>query len=157
MLFFKINFTQHDYDTSYDRLFHAETGFNSKLHRDDRQHTVGLDMHAEVSLFCLFIYFVIILLKKTWVYGFIFLSLFTNVRRGFGICYTKNCLFALGLIFSEYSDIAEWLDVYVYGLQLLIRETTFDLFIEMRFKRFWDDQIYKRLNLSTRFYIIIYL
>ena len=34
----------------YDRMFHAEEGYNSKLHRDDRQHTVGLDFLSEVRI-----------------------------------------------------------------------------------------------------------
>jgi len=31
----------------YDRMFHADMDYNGKLHRDDRQHTVGLDIQHE--------------------------------------------------------------------------------------------------------------
>ena len=31
----------------YDRMFHIDGGYDGKLHRDDRQHTVGLDMQHE--------------------------------------------------------------------------------------------------------------
>ena len=40
---------QHSPSSTYDRLFHVKTGYQSKLHRDDREHTVGLDVHGEVS------------------------------------------------------------------------------------------------------------
>ncbi len=33
--------------SSYDRTFHVEEGFCSKLKRDDLQHTQGLNVHAE--------------------------------------------------------------------------------------------------------------
>ena len=38
---------KHEHVFNYDRMFHQEEGYNSKLHRDDRQHTVGLDIQAE--------------------------------------------------------------------------------------------------------------
>jgi len=33
--------------STYDRTFHVEEGYSSKLKRDDLQHTQGLDVHAE--------------------------------------------------------------------------------------------------------------
>ncbi|XP_020614834.1 uncharacterized protein C5orf49 homolog [Orbicella faveolata] len=38
---------QHDRISNYDRTFHVKTGYCSKLHRDDRVHTRGLNVHAE--------------------------------------------------------------------------------------------------------------
>ncbi|XP_015749268.1 PREDICTED: uncharacterized protein C5orf49 homolog [Acropora digitifera] len=38
---------QHDKVSNYDRTFHIKTGFCSKLHRDDREHTRGLNVNAE--------------------------------------------------------------------------------------------------------------
>ncbi|XP_033103180.1 uncharacterized protein C5orf49 homolog [Anneissia japonica] len=35
--------------STYDRLFHAEEGFHSKIHRDDRQHTMNLNVYSEES------------------------------------------------------------------------------------------------------------
>jgi len=37
--------------STYDRLFHMESGYNNKLHRDDREHAKsrGLKVHDEVS------------------------------------------------------------------------------------------------------------
>ncbi|XP_014674976.1 PREDICTED: uncharacterized protein LOC106815060 [Priapulus caudatus] len=36
--------------STYDRMFHVQQDYNSKLHRDDRQHTVGLNVHAEETV-----------------------------------------------------------------------------------------------------------
>ncbi|XP_072037638.1 uncharacterized protein [Amphiura filiformis] len=41
------NNKEHSPSSTYDRLFHVKTGYQSKLHRDDREHTVGLDVHGE--------------------------------------------------------------------------------------------------------------
>ncbi|XP_068714802.1 cilia- and flagella-associated protein 90-like [Montipora foliosa] len=38
---------QHEKVSNYDRTFHIKTGFSSKLHRDDREHTRGLNVNAE--------------------------------------------------------------------------------------------------------------
>ncbi|KAJ7374665.1 hypothetical protein OS493_005006 [Desmophyllum pertusum] len=38
---------QHDRVSNYDRTFHLKTGYCSKLHRDDREHTRGLNVNAE--------------------------------------------------------------------------------------------------------------
>jgi hypothetical protein len=38
---------QHSATSTYDRMFHIKEGYCSKLHRDDRQHTRGLDVHSE--------------------------------------------------------------------------------------------------------------
>ncbi|XP_038045043.1 uncharacterized protein C5orf49-like [Patiria miniata] len=35
--------------STYDRLFHVKEGYESKLHRDDREHTIGLNVHEEES------------------------------------------------------------------------------------------------------------
>ena len=43
-----LSFIQHDKVSNYDRTFHIKTGFCSKLHRDDREHTRGLNVNAEV-------------------------------------------------------------------------------------------------------------
>ena len=40
---------QHDRVSNYDRTFHVKTDYCSKLHRDDRVHTRGLNVNAEVS------------------------------------------------------------------------------------------------------------
>ncbi|XP_002739140.1 cilia- and flagella-associated protein 90-like [Saccoglossus kowalevskii] len=33
--------------STYDRLFHVKNELHSKLHRDDREHAIGLNVHAE--------------------------------------------------------------------------------------------------------------
>ncbi|KAK2162179.1 hypothetical protein LSH36_102g03004 [Paralvinella palmiformis] len=38
---------QHKEVHIFDRLFHPNDGYNMKLHRDDREHTMGLDISAE--------------------------------------------------------------------------------------------------------------
>ncbi|PIK62537.1 hypothetical protein BSL78_00543 [Apostichopus japonicus] len=40
---------QHQPNSTYDRLFHVKQGYQCKLHRDDREHTIGLDVHGEES------------------------------------------------------------------------------------------------------------
>lgn len=45
----KLYFLQHDRVSNYDRTFHVKTDYCSKLHRDDRVHTRGLNVNAEVS------------------------------------------------------------------------------------------------------------
>ena len=40
---------QHKTESTYDRMFHVKEGYNSKLHRDDREHTQNLDVHSEVQ------------------------------------------------------------------------------------------------------------
>ncbi|XP_065827445.1 cilia- and flagella-associated protein 90-like [Oscarella lobularis] len=37
----------HKTESTYDRMFHVKEGYNSKLHRDDREHTQNLDVHSE--------------------------------------------------------------------------------------------------------------
>ena len=47
----KISFSssfQHEPNSTYDRLFHVKHGYQSKIHRDDREHTRGLNVHDEV-------------------------------------------------------------------------------------------------------------
>ncbi|CAH1269750.1 C5orf49 [Branchiostoma lanceolatum] len=41
------NNKEHQEKGAYERLFNQESDYNSKLHRDDRQHTVGLNVHKE--------------------------------------------------------------------------------------------------------------
>ncbi|KAJ8024781.1 hypothetical protein HOLleu_34790 [Holothuria leucospilota] len=41
------NKKQHGSSSTYDRLFHVKEGYQCKLHRDDREHTIGLDVHGE--------------------------------------------------------------------------------------------------------------
>ncbi|XP_022109202.1 uncharacterized protein C5orf49 homolog [Acanthaster planci] len=36
-------------NSTYDRLFHVKEGYESKLHRDDREHTIGLNVNEEES------------------------------------------------------------------------------------------------------------
>ncbi|XP_071803311.1 cilia- and flagella-associated protein 90-like [Asterias amurensis] len=43
------NNKEHGPNSTYDRLFHVRVGFESKLHRDDREHTIGLNVHQEES------------------------------------------------------------------------------------------------------------
>ena len=47
--FINLYFLQHDKVSNYDRTFHVKTDYCSKLHRDDRVHTRGLNVNAEVS------------------------------------------------------------------------------------------------------------
>ena len=41
------NNKQHAVSSTYDRQFHVKHGYHSKLRRDDREHTLGLNVHAE--------------------------------------------------------------------------------------------------------------
>ncbi|XP_071948344.1 cilia- and flagella-associated protein 90-like [Antedon mediterranea] len=43
------NNKQYQPSSTYDRLFHVEEGFHSKIHRDDRQHTMNLNVFSEES------------------------------------------------------------------------------------------------------------
>ncbi|XP_071812559.1 cilia- and flagella-associated protein 90-like [Apostichopus japonicus] len=43
------NEKRHQPNSTYDRLFHVKQGYQCKLHRDDREHTIGLDVHGEES------------------------------------------------------------------------------------------------------------
>ncbi|XP_027046306.1 uncharacterized protein C5orf49 homolog [Pocillopora damicornis] len=38
---------KHDRISTYDRTFHIKAGYCSKLHRDDREHTRGLNVNSE--------------------------------------------------------------------------------------------------------------
>ena len=39
--------TKYEASSTYDRMFHVEEGYSSKLKRDDLQHTQGLNVNAE--------------------------------------------------------------------------------------------------------------
>eukprot|EP00118_Oscarella_pearsei_P026544 m.310073 g.310073 ORF g.310073 m.310073 type:complete len:171 (+) comp49410_c0_seq1:60-572(+) len=41
---------KHETSSTYDRMFHVKEGYNSKLHRDDREHTQNLDVHSEETV-----------------------------------------------------------------------------------------------------------
>ncbi|XP_028392601.1 uncharacterized protein C5orf49 homolog [Dendronephthya gigantea] len=41
------NNKKNDTKSTYDRTFHIQHGYCSRIHRDDREHTQGLDVHAE--------------------------------------------------------------------------------------------------------------
>ncbi|XP_073232585.1 cilia- and flagella-associated protein 90-like [Porites lutea] len=41
---------QHERVSNYDRTFHIKSGYCSKLHRDDREHTRGLNVNAEEQI-----------------------------------------------------------------------------------------------------------
>ncbi|XP_041478083.1 uncharacterized protein C5orf49-like [Lytechinus variegatus] len=43
------NHKKHEPNSTYDRLFHVKHGYQSKIHRDDREHTRGLNVHDEES------------------------------------------------------------------------------------------------------------
>ncbi|XP_071498240.1 cilia- and flagella-associated protein 90-like [Diadema antillarum] len=43
------NNKKHEYNSTYDRLFHVKHGYQSKIHRDDREHTRGLNVFEEES------------------------------------------------------------------------------------------------------------
>ena len=58
---------QHKIVSTYDRQFHLEQGYHSKLARDDRKHVLGLNVNSEVRimvlLLLLFRLFVIFLIE----------------------------------------------------------------------------------------------
>merc|ERR1719471_1933236 len=43
------NYKERPKESLYERTFKVNTDYEPKLHRDDRHHKVGLDLHSEIS------------------------------------------------------------------------------------------------------------